>query len=791
MRRTIIVSASFIALAASITAPRVAHAQDAPAEVAAEEDEIIVTARRSAENIQSTPVSITAFDSDSLRDAGVKTTADLMVKTPGVYFGGSGGRENSTFQIRGQSKARSGFNAPAVVAYFADVPLPTFGSGVPTFDISSVQVLKGPQGTLFGRNTTGGAILFYPTAPTHDISGYIEAGYGNYDNVQLQGALNLPIIQDKVALRLSGMYDKRDGWTRDITNNVDLDGQDARGFRASLLLEPADGVKNVTTYDLYTNRYNSDGIVLTHIRAVAPLLPGAFGIRAGALAALARQQARGPRIVESDARPFLATRRQGVSNRTDIDVTDNVSITNIFGYRRTYLEYYANSEGLPALFSTTIRQPVTVLNGSATINTEQYSNELQLKGNAFGDRVDWLVGGFYLKSKPFGPNGTGSEQFSIGANNIDRNNFGYNFLTETSKAVFGSLTVKLMDDLKLNLGGRYTWDKASSCTANDTTTQGALNPVDCASRTNPAAIRPATNRTSSKAPTWQASLEWQATPDAFLYVASRHGYRAGGINAPTFSGRLAPFQSFGPEKVTDVELGFRTDWRFGEGVRFRLNGSAYSAWYSNVQFSLSGLRTSSVPACVAASGAFPTSPDGDCNPTNDPINGAMTIAAGKTRVSGVDIDGFIALGDQFKFTFAGNLLDPKSKSLTVPAAIAGYVVQGTQIGFDFFAKSTYSLGAEYTLPLGDSQLTAGADLYHSSKLSFVDAKFPSYSIVNARLNWVDASEKLDIGLYAKNLFNKTYIAQGSFNGPAAGIEASIFGAPRQYGVTLRYKFDNK
>jgi iron complex outermembrane recepter protein len=759
-------------------------------ENAAGEDEIFVTARRSEESIQSTPVSVTAFSGDSLRAAGITKTEDLMVKTPGVYFGGAGGRENSAFQIRGQSKARSGFNAPAVVSYFADVPLPTFGSSVPTFDMASVQVLKGPQGTLFGRNTTGGAILFYPKQPGYELEGYVQAGYGNYDHRQLEAAVSAPIVDGKVAIRISGMIDKRDGWTRDITYNVRRDGNNARAFRASILLEPVEGVKNVTTYDYYTNEYNADSVVLTGIRPVAPLLPGAFGIRTAALAALARQQARGPRIVESDARPFLETTRQGITNRTDIDLGSDIELSNIFGWRKTHLFYISNSDGLPRLLSTTIpggTTNVTVLNGNARVNTQQITNEVQLKGSLADGDIDWLIGGFYLHSKPSGPTGTGSLQFFTGTAPLDMNSFGYNFVTDKSRAVFGSATFKLdsvAEGLKLNIGARYTWDKLSACVGTDVTTQGRLQFSDCRNG-NPALIRPTTNRTSSSAPTWQASLEWQANDKLFAYLASRRGYRAGGINSPTLAGRLAPFQTFGPEKVTDVELGFRSDWDLGGDARARFNASGFVAWHQNTAFSLSGVRTGA--GCVVG-GPAPASPDGDCDTTNDPIAGAMTLAAGKTKVSGIDVDGFIALSDAFKFTFAGSVLDPKSRSLNVPAAVAPFVPTGTVIGFDFVAKSSYSLGAEVNQPIGNSNIRLNADLFHSGKRSFVDARFPSYSIVNTRLTWTDASEALELSLYATNLFNKTYISQGSFNGPAAGIEASIFGAPRQYGLTARYNF---
>jgi iron complex outermembrane receptor protein len=136
--------------------------------------EVTVTARRSEESIQSVPVSVTALDAEQLRERSISTPEDLQRSTPGTYLSGSGGRENIVYQIRGQSKALSGPSSPAVVSYFSEVPDVTFGSSVPAYDISSVQVLKGPQGTLFGRNTTGGAILYTPTAPTYAFEGLAD-----------------------------------------------------------------------------------------------------------------------------------------------------------------------------------------------------------------------------------------------------------------------------------------------------------------------------------------------------------------------------------------------------------------------------------------------------------------------------------------------------------------------------------------------------------------------------------------------------------------------------------------
>ena len=168
-----------------------------------------------------------------------------------MFLAGSGGRENSNFSVRGQSKALAGNSAPGVISYFADVPAPTLGSSIPTYDLASVQVLKGPQGTLFGRNTTGGAILYYPTMPTYDLEGYVQATYGSYNAVIGEAAINLPIVDQKVALRISGQYQKRDGWTKNIGVGKDADDLNSRAIRGTLLLEPVEGLKNTTIVDLY------------------------------------------------------------------------------------------------------------------------------------------------------------------------------------------------------------------------------------------------------------------------------------------------------------------------------------------------------------------------------------------------------------------------------------------------------------------------------------------------------------------------------------------------------------
>lgn len=785
-RARFLVSAALLAIA-----PTAAFAQqsiESTAHVAeAENDAIVVTARRASENIQSTPVSVAAFNADMLRSASIESTADLMFKTPGVFLGGSGGRENSVFQIRGQTKALSGSNAPAVVSYFADVPQPTFGSGVSTYDMGSVQVLKGPQGTLFGRNTTGGAVLYYPTAPSYAIGGYIEGDYGNYDHKQLEGAITLPIIDGRLSVRVAGRYDKRDGYTRNIGIGGDLDDINSRAFRVSVLAEPTDTIRNLTTFDWYRNYYTGDGVLLTGVDATLSLLD-LLGIRESALAELAAQRARGARIVNSDTTsPMNRSRRWGLTNRTDISLGD-VEFTNIFGYRKTYVEYNINTDGVPRLDSSLAPGlTLPLLNAGAISYVEQYTDEIQIKGKAFDDNVDWLVGGFYLKSRPYGTTGTGNDVGFSSSNPLTT--FQYNFYTEESKALFANANIKLdsvVDGLRLNLGVRYTWDKETACTATDNSGTPSVQPKDCPS--SPVLIGAAVNRAKSKAPTWTVGLDWQATPELFTYVVSRRGYRTGGINTPTFGGRLAPYQSFGPEKVTDVELGLRSDLRMGD-VKLRFNASAFAGYYGGVQIALSGLITQAAVCVPGANNPAPISPDGDCDPSNDPQSGTLLVNAGKSRVAGIDMDGRIGFGDRLSFTYGANFLNTKTRELQVPAPFRPYLAQQA-IPFDLVAKTTITLGGQYRVPVGDmGEVTANVDFYHSSSLKYVNTALEPYDIVNARLDWRNVGGRpIDLSVYVTNVLDKDYQAIGTVSGSALGFNSAIYGAPRQYGASLRYRF---
>jgi iron complex outermembrane receptor protein len=787
----------FVALAGVVSlVPRVMAADAetaAPSESSASSlEEITVTARRKEESLQSVPVSVTAFTAETLREKSVYTTQDLQMSTPGVYLSGSGGNENVVYQIRGQSKALSGPSSPAVVSYFAEVPDVTFGSSVPQYDISSLQVLKGPQGTLFGRNTTGGAVLYTPAAPTYDFGGEVSLIAGNFGDHETKAVLNLPLSDQTVALRLAGDLHQRDGYTQNLGVGGALDNVDSKAMRVSLLLDPMAGLRNVTIFDYYQNDYNGDGVNLI---AVAPgeTLLAQLGIQKALEQQLALQQARGPFVVNTNPADFTHNRREGITNRTDLDL-GAVQLVNIFGYRLTHLSYFINVDGAPAVTTDGTGAypagiPLIFIRGSLDNNTKQISDEFQIKGKLFDNKLDWLAGLFYLHDDPTGAQGNfvGFAQI-VGTPTAGP---GYNFLTDTSKAAFLHATYDLGDwvqGLAFEAGVRYTRDNISSCTGTGltNTSSGAVQPGDCAAAA--ADITGAsTNSASSGAPTWSVGMNWQVNKDLFTYLVTRRGYQAGGINSPTLIGRLAPFQSFAPETVTDVELGLRSDWKIG-GTALRFNASVFSGWYDHVQAALTGVQTS--PLCTATNSGPGVSPTGSCNPANDPAGGTLLVNVGKSQVSGIDLDGEFALTRSLSFTYAANFLDPRTISLNVPASLVPYIAAGG-IPFNNTAKRTFAAGARYQLPVPETlgQMVFNADEYYTSPTMFTATQLPPYAVLNTRLDWNNVEgHPFDLSLFVRNAANRQYYATPVASGTFLGLTSAIPGPPRMFGGEFRVRF---
>ena len=407
-----------------------ALAQVAGDEVAASTDgDIIVTAQRRSETLERTPVAISVLSGDALAKQAIVTESDLQSATPGLTIRAGYNSNQLNYALRGQSLDAFSDTRPGVLPYFNEIQLDGVGGGSSAFyDLQSIQVLKGPQGTLFGRNSTGGAVLFTSVKPDDTFGGYVSGRLGNYKSRQLEGALNVPLAGDTVLARVAGFYEKRDGYQMNLFTGKRAGNVDRYGLRGSLTLNLSDTIKNDLVVDyLHSNGNSLSGLIDSlEPTGIIPLIAltnfgnqpqynflinaftgGAAGCNAttnncaakfaaanpkldpGGLASyLATQKARGPYKIESDGPARYRGRNIIVSNITSIDVGADTKLRNIFGY--TYLK-----NGIAGDIDGTPYPIDDNGNGGKNDNTRQYSEELQLVGKAFGGNLNYVIGGFY------------------------------------------------------------------------------------------------------------------------------------------------------------------------------------------------------------------------------------------------------------------------------------------------------------------------------------------------------------------------------------------------------------
>ncbi|GGB94962.1 hypothetical protein GCM10011494_11760 [Novosphingobium endophyticum] len=422
-------------------------------------EEIVVTARRSEENLQDVPLSVTAFSMRSLAEKGVRDIYDLQQATPGLSVGAtqSEGRSAGSYNVRGQ-KAAADDAPPGVVTYLNDVPVIGGEISRALFDLDSVQVLKGPQGTLFGRNTNGGAILFNTVAPRDEFGGYVTARYGNYNNRYFEGAINVPVTES-LAIRAAGNLERRNGFTKNDAG-PDIDNVHYQNGRLSIRFKPDDIVENTLVFNYTRIQERGAGEIMVSLAPCtatsAPttascLLVPALGFDPSVTEQFADQQARGIRRVSQSKPSTTNVEAYGVSNTTTVSI-DNITVKNIFGYHHYKFWGYQDKDGLEG----------EILAVNYNRRTHTITNELQVQGSFYDDRLNVIAGGFYLSRQedPFcGVSGgfcaTNEGQLFLP---LFFNNNQYEHRDDTSKALFAQVGFEITPTLTATVGYRYTWD---------------------------------------------------------------------------------------------------------------------------------------------------------------------------------------------------------------------------------------------------------------------------------------------------------------------------------------------
>ena len=709
-------------------------------------EEVTVTARRREELAQQVPVAITVITPEAIRDNNIATIQDVQELTPGltVTTGNVGQRDSANVTIRGQGWG-SIAGQPAVAMYLNEVPIPTDydgqlagGPGL-LFDLENVQVLKGPQGTLFGRNTMGGAVLLQTARPKDEFDGRVQVGFGNYNDREIDGAVDLPIISDTLLSRIAFNGQVRDGIsevesTPSHPNGFDLDNRDFWSLRGTVTWKPAEQFQNDTilTYQHYTNHGSADFLVgVDPNGSVASTYPNALSL-------LAQQQALGARThlpigtdLDGSGGYLLA-----LENLSRITINDGLTFRNILGYRDTLFNYRADvsGTGLPIFNVIDDRYPV-----------RQFSEEAQLVGTSFSQKLDWVIGGFFSHQGP--PNDNDFPRLAVQIlmpvgtpADVANTDYGRQLLF-TSKALFGQGTYDLSDlvpDVKITGGLRYTWDDGTD--GMDTTT-GTIT----------------RDTSTSSALTYTAGLDYQATSQTLLYFTTRRGYREGGATIAT-NGVKFPF---GPEYVTDYEVGLKSDWSLA-GVPVRTNLAVYYENYSDIQ----------VDQLIP----YPGEPGGLDVVTN----------ASAARLHGAELETLANLTQSLQ---VGANLSSLSFEYTkfgpgVDAAALVASQTANRIPFE------YGLNARYKLPVpetvGDISWRANWHWQRRFGDFLGTSDIPAYGLLNTSVNWENIDRRpFDAQLFVSNVTNRVYESGGI---GFLGFTERTYGDPRMWGIRFGYHF---
>jgi iron complex outermembrane recepter protein len=767
---------------AAVLASTSVMSQDVPAaagDSAAPLDEVVVTARRREEALADVPVAVAVMNAAAIETRGIKTEADLQLAMPGVVVRSSNNSNQLNYVIRGESVDAYSGSPPGVQPYVNEVPYPVMSS-TPFYDLESVQAVKGPQGTLFGRNSTGGAVLFQTAAPGSVFDGYASVQYGNFDRLIAEAAVDLP-MSDKLRVRFAGTVTSGGAYVRNLYDNSELGDKDERSGRVTIDVQPTDKLNNVTTVQIgkttgtnvpntayYTipcgeeSGFNSctyspnnqpffDDLLNGD---VIPGYPTGFVYPGGFESLPEFQQSHGDYVVNQNALFTHEANSDMVINKTTFEVSPSMSIKNIFGY-----SYSKNAIGYDTDYSPYpfIQQyaPADLFSGEElaieTSTTKTYSNELQLQGEAFNDRLEYLFGIFYLDSTEtyFSPLWLGAANFAVAYNAITGNE---------TYAGFAQGTYKLTDRLNLTLGGRYTSEKITM-RQGEQSIFGVGNPQEV----------------TQEDPSWTVSVDYRINPDVMVYAATRGSWRRGGFNPfnpPTETPMTAATDPGGnyflPEEVRDVELGIKFDGGVGD-VPLRANLAVYQSWVKNIQ------KTAYVVIGGTASSA--------------------TINVPESEIWGVETDitfqpaDWLYLGGSITYTNA-EFTDAESR------LFGSTVTYGPFGDVPEWSGSIYA-DTRWPLPGDKGSLNYHIDVYGQSSFYFSNlggtiqpgTELPSYTLLNMRLDWAEIfGSNVKVSLYGKNLTDKLYYTGGSAGAQNFSVESATFGMPRTYGIAIRADF---
>ncbi len=738
-----------------------AQAQEAaaPAEESGGVQEVVVTAQKRAESLQKVPVSVTALTGDQLGAIKLDDSSALVTQIPNLQVNGIVGEASPVFSLRGISMFDYSLNQSSPVAgYIDEVYKGNFAIfGVELYDLERVEVLRGPQGTLYGKNTTGGAINFITRKPTFDTKGFVTAGFGNYSRREAQGAFGGALVDDKLAARVAFTYTKADGWFRGVNGSPDMDAVDQYGVRLSLLYKANDSLDVLLKLSTSEQKPYDYGIYAR---------PGDLGVGLGVYSAFGledyfREGLKKDQI-ETNFNPKRKQNTDAVSLTINWAANDDLALTSITSWDKGKLYNPEDTDG----------SPLSVVEIPYFGRTRQWTQDLRLTSTG-ESRFSYIVGAYYSEEKIFNStelrlfndidfNGDGALDFNdcldVG---LDLGGLGCRFGNQfdqdrKSWAVYTDTSYQLAGPLKLRVGLRYTTDKGdqtnflSQLRGSDGVPLANLIPGD------PVDLDATASRSlENKRVTGRIGFDYTLPNDALLYVSYSRGYRSGAFNAQAFFGP-GELTVVKPESIDSYEVGMKSQWLDG---RVQANAAVFWFNYRNQQVidvnpdlsqPLRNLDKSSVKG-------------GELELTARPIP-AVTLR-GALGILDAKMKDAVLRGEDI----SGRKL-PNSPSTTATLSAQWEAAHwGTSSGLTLYADASYA-GSQYFEPFNVERLKQG-----------------SYTLVNARMAF-HAGEAWEVAAWGKNLTDKFFITSAADLLSGFGFDYMHRGAPRTYGLEASYRF---
>lgn len=710
-----------------------AHAQEAPSgQAAATLDEIVVTAERRATNVQTTAMAVSAFSAEVLERSQIDNIEDLSQMVPNVNFGQQFG--NARIAIRGIGFDTIAPGSEARVAYHLDgVYISRPSAGLAGFyDVERIEVLRGPQGTLYGRNATAGSVNILSRAPSEDFGGYGRATLGSHGRIETEGAIGGG-LSDGLAARFAFRTERRDGYGKNLTTGEDADNRDTLSARLRVRAQPSDRLQFDLIADIHQEDDSSNAL---HYFGAGNPNRTPVGVALGGRT--------GPNYhdIYSDVASSNVRENWGLQGQIRYDLSDTLTFTSMTAYRETEYRTQTDLDATDA--------PLTYYGQHE--NADQFTQEFQLSGD-YGD-VNFIAGAYFFRETidsgltvPFNLRVLGGADRVIMGQAIGGQ-------TETDAwALFGQIDYALTPDLKLVFGLRYSEEDKHM----DEYAQ--FDTVRTYSPSNP--IIP--NRTQSIDGSWSAwtpklTLEYQPQDNLFLYGTISRGFKSGGFNV---GGMQAPFE---PEMIWNYEAGLKADW-FDRTLRTNLTAFHYD--YSDLQV------TKVVGNVITT------------------VNAAEAVIRGiEGEISWIATDAL-----RFDATFSMTDSEYKDFATSDPARPLLGVIDLAGNRLSQSPRYTFSVSGQYDIHTETSGIfSPRIELYATDKVYFNAfnrdvAAQPAYELVNLLVNWESPSGQWTGSVFVRNVADKEYIAN-AFVGTSllADTVVGVAGPPRTWGLTLGYKF---